>query len=124
MQTCKTCKEEKPLDDFYFKNKRKNRLSGICKECDKERIRMRHLMTKFGMTYLEFCEMEEAQGHVCASCKQFETHRRGQRLCVDHDHDTGKVRGLLCHHCNTALGLLHDNPERILNLHAYITSNQ
>ena len=120
MQTCKTCKVDKPEEDFYFKNKRTRRLSGICKECDKERIRMKHLVTKFNMTYIEYCEMEEAQGGTCAVCKKFETHRRGQRLCVDLNHKTGKVRALLCHHCNTMLGLSGDNATVLRNGADYI----
>ena len=124
MQTCKTCGAEKPLDAFYFKNKRTRRLSGICKECDKERIRMKHLVTKFGITYIDFCEMEEAQNHVCAICGEFETHRRGQRLCVDHNHETGIVRGLLCHHCNTGLGLLGDSTQTLQNAINYLEKHQ
>lgn len=42
------------------------------------------------------------------------------KLVVDHDHATGKVRGLLCHNCNRALGLLHDNPVTINNALEYL----
>lgn len=42
------------------------------------------------------------------------------RLCIDHSHTTGKIRGVLCHNCNTALGLLKDNPVRIEKLLEYI----
>ena len=116
---CTACLEEKPIEGFYMKDKQKQRRATVCKECDKERIRMRYLQSKFDLSYDDYCEMERSQGGVCASCGRFETHRRGQRLCVDHNHETGEVRGLLCHHCNTALGLLYDDPERILNLHSY-----
>ena len=109
-KTCITCRNEHPTDFFYpGKNQ--------CKDCKKEAVRMRFLERKFGMTYDDFCEKERSQGGVCAICGKFETHRRGQRLCVDHDHETGQVRGLLCHHCNTALGLLGDD---VSNLEAAI----
>ena len=42
-------------------------------------------------------------------------------LAVDHDHDTGQVRGVLCHSCNTALGLLGESDDRINGLHAYMS---
>ena len=42
---------------------------------------------------------------------------------IDHDHETGKVRGVLCHGCNTALGMLGDNPERILGLEKYLATS-
>jgi hypothetical protein len=41
-------------------------------------------------------------------------------LCVDHDHNTGKVRGLLCLNCNMVLGLVYDNTQTLLNLVAYL----
>jgi len=60
--------------------------------------------------------MLEKQGGVCAVCKRPETARNQygiKRLAVDHDHETGKVRGLLCSKCNTGLGALDDNTGRL-----------
>jgi hypothetical protein len=55
------------------------------------------------------------QNGRCAICRQVETTRgpngRPRRLSIDHDHETRDIRGLLCHRCNVALGLLDDNPE-------------
>ena len=85
---------------------------------------MRYLTTKFGISYETYCEMELEQNSVCAICGQFETHRRGQRLCVDHNHDSNEVRGLLCHHCNTGLGLLGDNVQTLQNAIDYLRKHE
>jgi len=55
------------------------------------------------LTVEEFDAMMEAQGGVCLFCGR-PPYKRNKRLCVDHDHDTGRVRGLLCLKCNAALG--------------------
>lgn len=57
-------------------------------------------------SFERFKELETAQGGACAICRAVP-----QSLCVDHCHKTGAVRGLLCAHCNRALGFLRDNPE-------------
>jgi len=56
-----------------------------------------------------FQEMYAKQGGCCAICKHPPTSGRGNTLHVDHDHETGKVRGLLCHSCNTSLGGFRDS---------------
>ncbi len=64
------------------------------------------------------------QGGVCAVCGQPERRRNSKggirRLSVDHDHATGEVRALLCHDCNTALGLLLDSPDLMRLAAAYV----
>lgn len=67
------------------------------------------LRSKFGMSKSEYNELLTAQGGVCAICKKKAWNSK--RPCVDHDHDTGKVRGLLCHRCNLAIGQIDDNPQ-------------
>jgi hypothetical protein len=75
-----------------------------------ERARSRKgttLWLKYGLTIKQYEAMLEEQGNRCAIC-----HRASDKpLCVDHNHATGKVRGLLCWHCNIALGKLQDDPE-------------
>ena len=72
------------------------------------------LRRKYGITLAQYDELFAAQGGVCALCKKGETTKRRkkgegrERLAVDHCHDTGRVRGLLCFKCNTAIGSLGD----------------
>jgi len=59
--------------------------------------RAQQLKQKYGITEADYEKMLKDQGEVCAICKR---HQRFQRLAVDHDHKTGKIRGLLCPECN------------------------
>jgi Recombination endonuclease VII len=70
-----------------------------------------HLRRKFGLTTDEFEEMVRQQGGVCAICGR--APKTGKRLHVDHDHDTGEVRGLLCFSCNVGVGNLGNDIERL-----------
>jgi hypothetical protein len=79
-------------------------------------------LKKYGLTPEQYDEMFAAQDGRCAACGQEETHRNQfgvVRLAVDHDHDSGRVRGLLCARCNRALGLLGDDASRVAGLLAY-----
>lgn len=69
-----------------------------------EKGRAKHLERTYGLTLAEYDEMLESQDGVCAICK--EPCATGRRLAVDHDHDTGTVRGLLCSRCNLGIGYL------------------
>lgn len=58
----------------------------------------------------EYRTLLEAQGGICAICGR---KPEGQRLVVDHDHKSGRVRGLLCRSCNLGIGLFEDDPNRL-----------
>lgn len=77
-------------------------------------------MKKYGLTPDDYTKMLLQQNNVCAICHQPETTRYKYRLCVDHDHITGKVRGLLCHMCNTGLGKFFDNPDTLISASNYL----
>jgi hypothetical protein len=67
---------------------------------------------RFGITLDDYKTMFAKQSGVCAVCGQPETATRKGKvrwLCVDHNHVTGKIRGLLCNDCNQAIGKLHDS---------------
>ena len=66
----------------------------------------RSLVKLYGITYEIYEEMLKQQNGRCGICKQLPS----RRLDVDHDHVTGIVRGLLCSNCNTAIGLLKEDP--------------
>lgn len=70
-----------------------------------------HLIKKFGITVAEAESMLVAQGGVCAICREPIQDIRGYSPHVDHDHSTGKIRGILCHQCNNGLGLFKDDPK-------------
>lgn len=85
--------------------------------------RERHLKRKFNMTAADYDKMHEAQKGLCAICFQPETKSdkgRLYRLAVDHCHRTGKVRGLLCFKCNSAMGSFEKRDVPIINIELYL----
>lgn len=94
----------------------KDRASGKTQE----RSRITNL-ARHNLTPSDYDALLSRQDGGCAICRSSSPRRRGRdRLVVDHDHQTGKVRGLLCHPCNLALGLFHDNPQRLVAAAAYV----
>ena len=77
------------------------------------------LRRTYGISPEQWQSMLDAQGGLCALCRK-RVRGRGDRLDVDHCHDTGRVRGLLCRHCNIALGILGDNPEKMERVMRYL----
>jgi hypothetical protein len=82
------------------------------------RSRRQQLKTRFGITEADYERMLQEQQGVCAICNR--TCATGKRLAVDHCHDAGRIRGLLCKNCNTAIGLLSDEPARLEKAIAYL----
>lgn len=86
------------------------------------------LQATYGITLSEYNVMLADQHGVCAICKV--PHHPERPLVVDHDHDSGMVRGLLCSECNTGIGLLGDNPDTLesaiayLDLHGFYTDGE
>jgi Recombination endonuclease VII len=76
------------------------------------------LRHKYGLTLDPYDARVRAQGGRCAICRQLPNGMYNHRLHVDHDHTTGRVRGLLCGNCNSGLGSFKDDP---LRLHSAIT---
>lgn len=130
MKTCPRCKIKKDLLDFHLnKNTRDGRCS-YCKACrckdavlyrkrDPERwaalqrIRRKknwdyHILPAYGLTMEEYEVILIKQNGMCAICKNLPGKKR---LHVDHDHKTGKLRGLLCFKCNVGLGNFGDSTE-------------
>ena len=132
---CRDCGEVKPLDEFYKDSKAKDGKQGVCKPCDSvrrkaykdadpERASMqRHrskLKLRYGMTVEQYDELLEAQDGRCACCGTTEPGRGDNRFFVDHCHDTGEVRGLLCHKCNAGIGYLGDNVDGVWQAMLYL----
>ena len=101
---------------WYENNKEKKReLSRQYKHIKKDR----DLKAAYGISLEEYHQMLVKQDHRCKICL---THEKDVKrvLCVDHDHDTGKVRGLLCDTCNRSLGLLKDSIETLTRAVKYL----
>jgi hypothetical protein len=78
----------------------------------------------YGITLKQFEEMRTLQNCSCAICGKHESHNKNKKLFVDHDHDTGKVRKLLCHSCNTGIGLLQDDIELLQKALDYLIKHK
>lgn len=95
----------------------------------KDKERNKHLKRQYGITLEQYNQMLEEQNGVCAMCFEPETvksHHTGEvrYLAVDHDHKTGKVRGLLCFRCNTMLEHFDKDIDKIKAVLAYIKEHQ
>lgn len=82
------------------------------------KARMRHLFRLYGLTPEAFQTLLTSQEGLCALCARVLSDRR--RAHVDHCHQTGRIRGLLCISCNHALGMLGDTPEGLAKALAYV----
>jgi len=137
---CIKCKELKPLSSFYKLPHTSDGVNTICKECQKTRIRQRHadgltpyqklspkekkelsrrnkLKQKYNMTVEDYDLLFQSQNGRCAICARppfFD------KLVVDHCHETGKIRGLLCSLCNIGIGGMRDDLEIVLSAAGYL----
>lgn len=122
-----------PIEAFRPHPKGKDGYYPWCKECHHRKkrqwaeanperyraMRRRERIRKYGISSDQYLVLLAAQGGVCAICGAPPTDTR-KRLQIDHDHRTGEVRGLLCHHCNRALGHIRDDPARAEALARYL----
>lgn len=77
-----------------------------------------------GITADQYDQMLADQGFQCAICGEPHKDEKFKRLHVDHCHETGKIRGLLCTLCNTALGKMKDDPDRLRKAADYIEASK
>lgn len=115
--------EEKRAKDKRYRAKHKKELAARHKrwratENGRERIRAIEMRHKYGLTMEAFEAIIAGQGGVCAICGSSEWGHLGP--VVDHNHETGDIRGVLCFGCNAALGLVHDNPNTTRGMTAYL----
>lgn len=76
---------------------------------------------KYGLTVAQFNKLSENGCHICGGT---ETSVTTNRLFIDHDHNTGKVRGLLCQGCNATLGAFKDDIQLMEKAIEYLTSQE
>jgi hypothetical protein len=94
-----------------------------CETCKGEAASDKYLRRTYGIGWDDYCQMLADQNAKCAICNGEGFVMKGchkMKLVVDHCHKTGEVRGLLCHNCNRALGLLQDDIKSIENAKAYL----
>jgi hypothetical protein len=130
VKTCSCCKQVKDLSEFNFAIKAKTRYQPICRLCQKEQHRQWRQMNPrkrrasryafYGMSIGEYERLLEAQNGKCAICGATKPGERIQHFVVDHDHQTGCIRGLLCNLCNVLLGSARDNPIILESAKAYL----
>src|SRR6266513_3859490 len=85
--------------------------------------RASHLKNAYGLTLAKYYRLLRRQDGKCAICSGInETYgeHRIESLCVDHDHKTGKIRGLLCHKCNRAIGNVNDRADLLRKMADYL----
>ena len=126
-KVCTRCRMSKPLTSFHKHKSRKDGLQTACIECkgkdpsqSTEEKRRRHLMRKYGITEQDFQVLLAAQGGLCAICGVNEPGGQYNTWHVDHCHESGNVRGLLCNNCNLGLGYFKDNLEALQRALKYL----
>lgn len=131
-KTCTKCQSDKPLNQYTKYRKSKDGLSHWCKDCQVENQRkwVKRNPTKrqaqlrksrYNLSDDSYQELILKQEGKCAIC-QTELDKTAKKV-VDHNHVNGKVRGILCSSCNTALGLLQDSPELLARALAYLQNH-
>ena len=140
MLVCSSCKQIKDFSFFHLSTKTKRGYLHNCKECHNEyqrkvakelkekltaeelklRRRKKQLKHCYGVSLEQYQEMLEKQNYCCAICGINEKKTPKETLFVDHCHQTDKVRGLLCQHCNSALGYAKDSVSVLANCIKYL----
>ncbi|MFE1789575.1 endonuclease VII domain-containing protein [Streptomyces sp. NPDC059525] len=111
---CRRCGEIKPHSEWDRNKTASDGLSTRCKACRAIESRAAHLKRAYGMTEAERDEMVAAQGGLCCICL------KAPAVHVDHCHETGRVRGVLCFNCNSAIGKLGDDPDTLRRAISYL----
>ena len=79
------------------------------------------LKRSYGLSFDDYSKLLKSQDYKCAICKTADMKtKRTEWFAVDHDHETGEVRGLLCNHCNRGIGLLGDSIDNLVNATNYL----
>lgn len=138
MIQCTRCHRDTPLEDFAYRDSRTRRLS-FCKLCDAARTRNydrthREEKQKYAQSHPRrekpcgragsvdlYNALLDIQNGCCGICQRTDPGRKGIRFFpMDHDHQTGKIRGLLCNVCNLRLGLVNEDPSRWEDARQYL----
>lgn len=128
---CGFCRNEqarKRLNHIYITTPKKHEKNKVPSFVSKENKSHSYtILYRFRLKSEDYYRMLEEQNHLCAICKKPETqikktYNKIKMLSVDHCHQTQKIRGLLCHACNAALGLFKDSKENLQSAISYLLS--
>lgn len=138
-RVCDQCDTRQDITEFFWTNKRKGRRRK-CKTCvilnakkyrENNRDKYReysfkwHLNANYQMSIDEYRNLLSEQSNSCFIClRPFDLNDQARRPHLDHCHETGKVRGILCFRCNTALGKFQDNPDLLRKAAEYVESHK
>lgn len=137
IKTCVRCGKDKPLEEYSSRyGVQSHLLKSRCKDCHRElakeyywktntpdKQRKRNLKKDFGITIEFYEELLLKQDGCCKICRTHHT-KFSKRLAVDHDHNTGKIRGLLCMYCNTGLGKFKDSTSLLTEAINYLKEHE
>jgi len=131
VKVCGVCKVIKPLDEYFI---RKRTHAGksfetqehFCRKCKAKLAQEYNRKTKYGLTAEAFTQLMTKQKSRCAVCAEKfpKSSRSIDKLCIDHCHTSGEVRGLLCDGCNKGLGHFKDNIQSLANAIKYLEAAQ
>jgi hypothetical protein len=123
---CTECREIKPISKFSKRNNRSIGIQSKCINCtsisnkkrrlkDPDKYRDKYYKTSYNSSLDEYNNLLNSQGGGCAICKT-----NSNKMCMDHCHDTMKIRGVLCDRCNRGIGLLRDDVDVLLSAYKYL----
>lgn len=114
---CRACSEIKPHSEWHRNASASDGLSTRCKACRAIQGRQDHLKRNYNLTEAQRDAMVASQMGICVICL------KAPAVHVDHCHETGRVRGVLCFNCNSAIGKLGDDPDTTRRAAAYLEGN-
>ena len=117
---CTHCHQFKLSDKFGSDRSKSDGLTCTCKVCRYKASRDCYLKRQFNISSDEYNELFNKQECRCIICNIHQSELT-RKLAVDHNHKTGKIRGLLCDNCNRAIGLLKDDPEVLERAFKYLS---
>lgn len=133
-KTCTGCKRLLPIESFGRKASfgpdsvfRRPKCYECCNKQRRHNYGTRSIQQMYGITQEQYASMLASQGGICLICGNPEVGKRAEReypLAIDHDHTTGKVRGLLCQKCNLGIGNFNDDVTRLEAAVAYLRRHQ
>jgi len=128
-KVCRSCGIDKQLSEFSKEKKKKDGLKIYCKPCERARFklwreanieeillkdRIKHYIRKYGLSKEKALELVQDRNGTCEICQDHKP------LVVDHHHETGAVRGMICSACNSMLGYSRENPDFLMSCIKYL----